>query len=401
MANVYGGAWLTVAASWGSSMHDGIFRTRPSLDMADSVEIGLQSLAEDTRKSSLSLVPKHRPPVESMLEPLYRRGWALQERILSQRVLVCNRDQFVWECQCECFTESGFRMQGIGAMRLDREFHQKLESDVGTFQNTWQCIVTDYSAKLLTKASDKLPAIGGLAKKFHDLRPGNVYLAGLWLGSLLDDLLWVHSNIHYWNQQVGVGVVRSKPLQYRVPSWSWASVDGGVRWPFSNKNETGEYHAKLIDYHVTLKGSNTFGELDHAYLVLEAPLWRLPETMKHMMINREEHHSRVQDYATWRLGPWQQIDPVRRDIHVPGLSLAQSMGQGKLDDTDVFFMKIRDDVSLILASSKLEEPHSGGLHAANRCYERLSIHGPTAVVDRFAWPEGVSPEYVMATCKLV
>ncbi|KAF2031440.1 HET-domain-containing protein, partial [Setomelanomma holmii] len=37
MADVYGGAWLTIAASWGVSMQDGIFLSRPigSIDVPE------------------------------------------------------------------------------------------------------------------------------------------------------------------------------------------------------------------------------------------------------------------------------------------------------------------------------------------------------------------------------
>jgi hypothetical protein len=402
MADVYGGAWLTVAASWGDSMHAGLFKNRPRNYEDDSVDIGLQSLTDATRKGTIKLVPKHSSPIDSTIEPLYRRGWALQERILSKRVLICNRDQFAWECQCNCFTESGFRMEGIGAMRIGRDFHENLESDDKTFRNTWQCIVTDYCAKTITNPSDKLPAIGGLAKAFHDLRPDNSYLAGLWTESLLDDLLWVHKNINYLNQQSAVEIVRKKPTKYRAPSWSWASVDGGVRWPFSDKNATGEYRATLIDHHISLKGSNTFGELEYAQLTLRAPLWRLPESMKPLILGPEGHLVTTHlSMFTHHQPLLEQRDPLRRDIHFPARTLAEVWGETRLENIDLFFMKIRDEISLILVSPKVDILTPGTVGSAERCYERLGIHGLTPFIDRFEWPAAVSPEFVMTTCRLI
>jgi len=41
MADIYGDAWLTVAAAWGSNMHDGISATRPNNDTSNSLDLGL------------------------------------------------------------------------------------------------------------------------------------------------------------------------------------------------------------------------------------------------------------------------------------------------------------------------------------------------------------------------
>jgi len=81
--------------------------------------------------------------------------------------------------------ESGHEMHGLGLMRL----HQGCKAN--ELRDRWQCIVTDYSARCMTVPSDKLPALAGLARAFAQARGGgnDEYLAGLWRGSLLDDLL--------------------------------------------------------------------------------------------------------------------------------------------------------------------------------------------------------------------
>ncbi|KAH8733235.1 hypothetical protein GQ44DRAFT_782296 [Phaeosphaeriaceae sp. PMI808] len=210
MASVYGGAWLT-------SQHPGEVRCMTGV---------------------IKIVPKHPGPVDSMEEPLYQYGWALQERILSNSVLICNRDQFVWECQDKCFTESGFRMEIIGAMRLDQSFYTNLKADRNIFRNIWKPIVTDYSHRHLTKPVDKPPAICGLAKQFQKISPEEVYLAGLWKTTPFDDLLWAHRTDDF-EDEIALGTLnlrrqnqlpkREKPSGYGAPSWSWAFADGGVR----------------------------------------------------------------------------------------------------------------------------------------------------------------------------
>lgn len=48
----------------------------------------------------------------------------------------------------------------------------------------------DYCRRSLTLERDKFPALSGLAKSYHQLTEHD-YLAGLWLQSLLKDLLWM------------------------------------------------------------------------------------------------------------------------------------------------------------------------------------------------------------------
>lgn len=75
MASVYGGAWLTIAASWGKTMHAGIYRVRAGFGSHGGGEIGLMSSFNPNLKGRVSLVPEHDPPDDSMDEPLYYRGW--------------------------------------------------------------------------------------------------------------------------------------------------------------------------------------------------------------------------------------------------------------------------------------------------------------------------------------
>tara|TARA_R110002003_G_scaffold48_7_gene4001 strand:+ start:3937 stop:5616 length:1680 start_codon:yes stop_codon:yes gene_type:complete len=410
MASVYGGAWLTIAAAWGSSMHDGLFTIRPH-DSTDHIDIGLESLEDDSCKGTLRLVPKHDLPVDSMEEPLYTRAWALQERVLSKRVLICNRDQFVWECQGHCFAESGFRLKSIGAMRLDQVFLDKLGSESMAFRNTWQCIVTDYCHKALTNPFDKLPAIGGLARKFHALRPDDTYLAGLWKNSLFDDLLWVHRAIDWYDNQGRYLMVaptslqkRNKPQGYRAPSWSWASIDGDVRWKFSHNNGTGKCHAQLLDYSLAPRGSDTFGQLRGGYITLRAPLWQLSEEMKRYLLdpNVLYDHAEFRKIVTYGEGREEETESERyrlqswvsgatMDSHREGCSLGEILGDTKAENTDLFFLKVRDSISLILSSAK----GSGG--GAQRCYERVGVYGG----DENKWGTPIPTSFTETVCKLI
>lgn len=80
--------------------------------------------------------------------------------------------------------------------------------------DTWKQLVTDYCARDLTKASDKLIAIDALAREFQERysRALGSYHAGLWSQFAPAGLIWRST--------------RPEPpdAELRVPSWSWAAV---------------------------------------------------------------------------------------------------------------------------------------------------------------------------------
>ncbi|KAG7425967.1 hypothetical protein Forpi1262_v012127 [Fusarium oxysporum f. sp. raphani] len=89
---------------------------------------------------------------------------------------------------------------------------------LGTF-NLWSDLVQQYSRCDLTRPSDKLHAIAGVAKLFEEFT-GDEYVAGLWKSYFAAMLDW------------RVFDPKSRdPAGYRAPSWSWASVDSPV-WTF-------------------------------------------------------------------------------------------------------------------------------------------------------------------------
>ncbi|KAK4105740.1 HET-domain-containing protein [Parathielavia hyrcaniae] len=88
-------------------------------------------------------------------------------------------------------------------------------------QEIWGELVREYSMCDLTHAGDKLVALAGLAKSFAPLIAEGYY-CGIWGGrGLLRSLLWVcHERFD--------GRRPPAPMEYRAPSWSWASCDGRI-----------------------------------------------------------------------------------------------------------------------------------------------------------------------------
>jgi hypothetical protein len=84
--------------------------------------------------------------------------------------------------------------------------------------------VREYSRLDLTHESDRLVALAGLAEAINRKRKGDVYLAGLWKNTLVWDLLWSAHGEE--SRRLGRAV---------APTWSWASVTGGILYPLTEK----------------------------------------------------------------------------------------------------------------------------------------------------------------------
>lgn len=89
-------------------------------------------------------------------------------------------------------------------------------------------MVQQYSKRKLTHDSDKLSAISGIVQLIEDAKnllggPRDRYLAGLWESDLAFGMSW--STTH-----VPGKISHTRPMKYRAPSWSWASLDGEVGW---------------------------------------------------------------------------------------------------------------------------------------------------------------------------
>lgn len=83
----------------------------------------------------------------------------------------------------------------------------------------WHKMVAQYSNLNLSRMSDRLPALSGLAEQISpESRP---YLAGLWQDTLRLDLLWRIDCITESHKRIPGS---------QSPSWSWASVSSGVKY---------------------------------------------------------------------------------------------------------------------------------------------------------------------------
>jgi hypothetical protein len=250
--------------------------------------------------------------------PVNKRGWVLQERLLAPRVLhFCGTSdgtlgQVAWECT-ECDAAEGypsgvpnFQLTSDGTLfesrtlkGLDerdgkrlREMRLKGFSDpvphlrprIYAFE-LWRRIVEVYSRTAISHPEDKLVALSGIARlmsakiESNDRHPAR-YCAGLWRTLLESQLLWKTEPVFQEGRSVdlqGDFHHRTKrPMQYRAPSFSWASIDAeeGNGIVYGEITDT-DLLIKVEDVHVSLGSDNEYGLVEDGKLVLWGRLRRV------------------------------------------------------------------------------------------------------------------------------
>lgn len=176
---------------------------------------------------------KHRPYGKT---PLRSRALTLQERKLSVRSIHFSRSTLLWEClELKASTEVPHDV----IQRYDEYTPEPLQPSSlnisAVDRDHWYDMVEDYSLRFLTVESDKLPAMAGLTRRFQCSRlEGGRYLAGLWKEHFPGALLW-RVRRQPADQMPGerhcfAAFEPRRPLRYRAPIWSWASIDGEVTY---------------------------------------------------------------------------------------------------------------------------------------------------------------------------
>lgn len=185
----------------------------------------------------MSLVDEYISQVRSSI--LFKRGWILQEWLLSKRLLWYTPQGLFYECQQELPRAYDQSQLAFNRVNPDLRAHLQLKASFH-FSNTnimnfWYHALEVYSGQHLTKPEkDRIMALSGLAKEVSPILANpkrsisaqidvqkEIYVAGLWLRDLHYGLLWEQDHsAQAWTTKVK-----------EVPSWSFASLMTPVRWP--------------------------------------------------------------------------------------------------------------------------------------------------------------------------
>jgi hypothetical protein len=156
---------------------------------------------------------------------------------------------------------------------------------------TWHSIIFAYVNRRLTKQTDKLPALMGMARIIHELT-GDTYVAGFWGKNLLVSPIWTHmaSSVREYDlQRISEPYYIQRPQweQEKVrlggPSWSWASADFVDRIDFwADRDEEyavrvwTEQDAEILEVVTDCVGLSDFGRVRSGRLTIRGftyPRW--------------------------------------------------------------------------------------------------------------------------------
>jgi hypothetical protein len=255
MAQIYSGADFTIAATASSAPSEGCFRKTTERPISTVSYPGMDGRMLDLCvRSSINHYAWRYGEF-----PLLRRGWTLQECLLSRRMLHFTAEEMFWACRtvnkCECSFWWDAMALPFKNLRSPKYLTTAGSSNEAECTALWHGIVSEYTSSSLTYETDCFPALQGVCKQLYPLKR-SAYMAGLWESSILYDLLWYTDPKHK----------ASKPKKWRAPSWSWASVVGRVIWPkwLPICTPLSTYVGKDI----TLAAEDEYGEISGAKITL-------------------------------------------------------------------------------------------------------------------------------------
>lgn len=229
MASIYRDSYLTIAASVSPNCYHGFLGPRPNTYTSFQPSYLGRPLPSPFDQVWIRR-PVHDYPLYD--DPLDSRFWVVQEQLLSTRVISYRRNEVKWQCKtcqgCECrgLSRRDQRLDIDSWMR--RDFHRFIDfSSSNTnllfrgrkyafrhaFLRWWRLGITTISRKQLSRESDKLAALAGIASSIQTVTE-DTYLAGMWKSDLPHSLGWRCSD--YTRNSI--------PTAYRAPSWCWSSL---------------------------------------------------------------------------------------------------------------------------------------------------------------------------------
>lgn len=389
MAQIYQHSYLTLAATASHSDEEGLFYKAN------------QAFVFGVLQDGMPYQMHARPAIKHFDDaqfPLFSRAWVFQERMLAPRVLHFGKQELWWECmesnQCECGgINSGERLGSGQAKYRSKITHQQIvaTSSLAYLTLRWHDIIEEYSELNLTKSRDKLTALSGIAQQMYFIRESRQikqrrvhhsgdrrYLAGLWSDTIVSDLLWFRKD----------HTTTSFPEKWRAPSWSWAALDGPIKyWDTTGRglaevetispverrtsgNLAADHHVQVIAASTTPASHNLFGEIVGAHLRLRGCL--LPV---HLTKGASRYHGNRFEF---RYFDWtRNAVPFFADYE---LGISDHEGTPVLEDSSGYLLRVVSDeqaheCALVLRKTSEDSDmyERIGLFRTNNLYQHAGI----------------------------
>ncbi|KAK0639729.1 hypothetical protein B0T16DRAFT_338662 [Cercophora newfieldiana] len=275
MADYYQGALMTVVASSASPEH-GLFP--PKISSVPTLA-RLPYRNRNGQKQGFFYVSSYNLDMDKQYQEhvqkseLLTRGWVFQEWLLSQRIVYFTPSGMFMECKSQA--PQNERGEGTELWKdeepppgptddpapppsQDQLYSQKMSFALNTttasgISRLWYDIVETYSGLALTKPSDRVVALSGIAKEFRValdapcsplptpaseiVQQQNLsYLSGNWFWDIHESLLW--------QQNPGEKGPPTKIPGF--PSWSWTSASCPITWERANASRSSYLEAEIL-----------------------------------------------------------------------------------------------------------------------------------------------------------
>ena len=238
------------------------------------------------------------PSLHSVLQDsVYEsRGWTLQERALSRRVLYISDQQVYFQCNVSIRSESHTKEktrkgvkyanwtigQRLNEIRLKGSLAEvavtsllptiEITRDYWLLElPTYQDLVQVYSARNLTYPSDILNAFAGFSSVFEDCCGGPI-IHGLPLRVLSVALLWCQAKDENGGQR------RRGSNGHLMPSWSWAGWQGPIKYPSliraadHSQQVSLSLFSRLEDIEICIESNDLTTQKEQDYSQINPPL---------------------------------------------------------------------------------------------------------------------------------
>jgi hypothetical protein len=210
MGGIYGNSTLTIAAASAQSPRDRILFDIDPIWRSKSIGLCFRNVTTGSLRVRRRSHPVHLGSRDETYGPISKRAWIWQERLLAARTVFFTHSGLKFECHVTSLREDQL------PCNEGHSWPALLEDEP---HKSWTALMEDYTSREITHASDRLPALSSAISRIES-RFGWSAAAGLWRETLVETLHWSPRDRR-----------PAKPhAAYVVPTWSWASVDGPVKW---------------------------------------------------------------------------------------------------------------------------------------------------------------------------
>jgi hypothetical protein len=237
MGSIYRHCIVTIAAAMAKCSSDGFLHQLDQEPVLDFEHYPFSIAMPDGTEGIIRLYPKHAGKISASEEkertPLDDRGWALQEILLSPRVLLFAKHELLWLCHNKGYRQAQRRYIIYTPSIKDVFLQHSSTEGVARFSDSpeirWKNIVEEYTRRKLSDPEDRLKAIAGIATAFAEntaMFQGIDYCFGLWNAVDSDTLI-----VRQLGWRCNETTLKTSTKSPRAPTWSWASVDDPVSFP--------------------------------------------------------------------------------------------------------------------------------------------------------------------------